>query len=792
MIRLSFIITFLFSSLFLNAQAELRGQIVDATGPLAFATLTVNNTDSLFVKGATTDLDGQFSVDLAPGTYLLDFSYLGYTSHQQSIELVGNQDLGAINLQMAAQELTEIVVTAQKQLIQRKTDRLVFNVSNSIAAQGNDLARALKLVPGVRLQNGSLELVGRGAVRVMVNDRLLALEGEELLAFLAGISADDIERVEVISNPPARYAAEGNAGLINIVYKTGRRNHWKNQSTLTYEQNRYGAATFRNSFSYHKNKSTLLFSLGGTKGSQWHTEYGASELASGTWEWESRLRMRRDDLNTRLAFDQELNDRLSVGVQYQGNWAQPNFRGPIETRIFNPEQTIDSILINNGINNRDRKNHLVNLHLIADLDSNGRRLSVDVDWLDYQNDMSLDYEVETQNAQGEGLRLHRAGLNNSLQGIRNYSFKADMIHPWRKVEFNYGARYSQIRSSNDLEVYLTNAEERLLDASLSNEFDYREDILALYFSANRQLSKAWQAQLGLRMEQTFTEGFSPTLQQRQNNQYFQLFPTLYLNYQANDNHQASLSLGRRINRPGFRDLNPFRIYLTNKAYSEGNPFLQASTTNTYNLTYVYRGRYTTNAFVNHTTNGFGTIFTADNETQIQATIRDNYYSAVNLGIGEQFSFSADEWWTSQNQVYLLYSHTNISEAYQAIPQNGPQLYLATNNTLLLNKEWSAQVDFWWSSNHQARIFEVGSTYSLDVSLRKKWLDQNLTLSIQASDILNTASLSSLVSEVNGVRSSYGQNYSSRNVRLTLSYSFGNDRIKVSKRSFGNQEEQNRS
>ena len=774
------------------AQVALRGQIVAPSGPLAFATLSVYTPDSLLVTGATTDLDGHFQTDLFPGDYRLVFSYLGYTPRELSLTLAAERDLGAIQLLEASEELSEVLVTARRQLVERRFDRLVVNVSESPAAAGSDLVQVLKLAPGIQLQDNRLELVGRGNLRVMVNDRLIALEGAELIAFLAGIAAEDIERVEIISNPPARYAAEGKGGLINIVYKGGRQHHWKNQSTLTYERNRYDVVTLRNRFSYRKERSSLLCSWGGSRGSQWHTEYGTTKLAAGPWQWESQLRMRRDEFHTHLTFDQDLNARLRVGVQYQGQWAQPRFRGPIETQIFDAQQNLDSILLNRGIDDRQRQHHLLNLHLTADLDSSGRRLTIDLDGMNYQNHLDLDYVIETLDADREALRLHRAGANVSRQQIRNYSFKADMVHPWRQWAFDYGLRYSQIRSHNDLQVYRDDTGRRHRDSQQSNAFTYHEQTWALYASASREWGTAWRGQLGLRVEQTQTEGVSPQLGQRHQQGYRQLFPTFYLRYQPREQHQLALSLGRRINRPGFRDLNPFRVYLNNKSYSEGNPFLQASTTGTFEVTHVYRGRFSTNAFVQRTTNGFGTLFTADDETQIQATLRANYYSAVHFGLGEQWSFDPAPWWSSQNQLYLFYRHTDIVEASTARARNGAQLYLSTSNRVHFVRDWAALLDFWCAPEHRCDIFEVGVTYSLDVALRKKWSNQRWSVSVQASDVLNTASLWHLASEVNGVRNTYGQNYGSRRVRLTLSYAFGNERVEVSWRSFGNQEERDRS
>lgn len=773
-----------------QAQFNIQGQVIDEHDPLAYSTISIFTSTGEFVKGEISDEQGHFSINLDRGVYLVEVSYLGYRPLKKTIELTQDLNLDRIRLYVINNELDEIVVTAQKQLIERKADRLVFNLSNSIAAKGTDMSRAITMAPGILVQNGAISMVGRGDVRVLIDGRAVNLSGEELISFLSSISADDIEKVEIISNPPAKYEASGNAGLINIIYKKGRKNSWKNSTILSYEKNRRGFGLFRNSFSYDKNRTSLSISLNAEAGDTWEKEFGAVEFIRGPWAWESIGHSNQNGFSTRIAADHQLTNRVNFGAQYMGSQASPDFNRLTTNTIFNAVGGVDSLLINDALGFRERATHIMNLHTLLKLDTSGRDLSVDVDFFEYKNDLNLNYIINSFSGQNEFLGVHRARENNSTQRIINYSLKLDMVHPGAFIDLSYGARYSIIKTSNRLQDYDTRFNGRVLDTNLSNDFDHNEAITAAYLSGTKKINNRWQVKLGLRMEQTRTEGFSKTLNQNNKNNYIGFFPTAYINYAPNEMHNVSISVGSRVDRPGFRNLNPFRIYLTNKSYSEGNPFLQPSYTNTINLNYIYKGRYTTNAFVNRTVNGFGSIFTSEEDTELQAIVRDNFFNGVNMGIGELFTISSNKIWTSQNQIYLIYSHTNLTKGYDAEPRNGPQLYLSTNNTILLGKEWRFQVDLWYSSIHKNNLFRSGETYSLDLGFQKKF-SNHLELSVQASDILNRASQRSLKSEINGIQNLYGRDYSSRNIRLTISYSFGNESINVSKRSFGSKEEQDR-
>lgn len=770
---------------FLFAQHQLTGRLMADDGPLPFAEVLVADTLDQFLKGTITDGDGRFHLLIDPGAYNLKASFLGYTGLERPITVAADLDLGDLTLTAANTELTTVTVTAQKRLIEQRTDRLVFNVENSVAAAGGTGLTALELAPGVRLQNGIIELVGRGNPAILLNGRLLQLNGEELTDFVQGLSADDIARIEVITNPPARYAAAGRGGLLNIVLKSGRANAWKNTISVARTQAFYGSTNANNTFFYNHDRLSLSANLSGSRGFQREFEGITIDYPASRWATELYNKNKLDRVGGRVSLDYQLNDRLSLGGQYQGSNGSPGFIGSGATQVSGSNGGLDSLLLNRQGTERSLTNHATNLHGKLQIDTLGRSVSFDMDYFDYDNELEQDTDIRTFAPNGDFLGLNLAQFNFSDQRIDNLSAKIDVEHPLQALKLSYGVSLIHTKTLGNQRNFNTRTGTAVFDPLLSNAFEYEENVQAAYVNASGKLGELLDWQVGLRFENTKTESYSVTLDQRTPNDYGKLFPTFYLAYHANENNDYTFSYGRRINRPGFRNLNPFRIYVNSNSYSEGNPFLQPSFVDLLDFTHAWRGKLRTNLFFNRTIDGHGTLFSAEEDGQVQALIRRNYFTEYNFGLGEIYTWEPAGWWTSQNQVYLFAGITKVGNEFVAEEQNGLQFKVSSNNTFSFRDKTKLQVNAWYNAPHRANVFVIGATYGLTLSLQQD-VGKSLKLSLTANDIFDTASLRSLVSVVNGVSTDYGQNYASRHLRFSLNYQFGNQKIEVSDKGFGNE------
>ena len=785
--------TFLLSSFFGIAQLQLTGTVTNNSEPVAFANVFLTNHSGEMVIniGGITDENGFFSIKTEEGVYGITISFIGFEDWNKQLLIEKDIDLGIIVLEEDTESLEEVIIKSQKKLIEQKTDRLVFNVENSIAAEGGNAVDALRVAPGIRIQNNSISMIGGEASRVMIDGRLLQLTGEDLINFLNSMSSDDIKSIEIITNPPAKYDVVGNGGIINIIYKKGRRNSWKNTSGITYNQNTFNFTTLRNSFYYNKNKIKLVLSANGSKGNIRNQENSIIFFPNSQWNIDTESKDEKNNYSGRFSLEYDISEKTKIGAQYLGTYNRPDSKGNGITYFFNNQNSLDSLLINDN-NRSDRiDSHVVNAHAITQLDTIGRKISVDFDYFRYNNSLENDYVVNTFSSNNEFLGINQAAQNFSKQNIENYSIRADIEHPLTFVNLSYGAKLSFITTINDLQNFNTITGDPVFDTNLSNQFEYKENVQALYINGTKNISDTWSFKAGLRLENTETSGYSITLNQRNENNYLKIFPTFYTSYQKNDDHNFSFNYGKGINRPIFRDLNPFRSFINSNAYSEGNPFIQPSFTDRFTLSHNYKGKLITNLYYSRTIDGFGTLFSADAENEIQTIIRRNYYTSDYFKISETYSFDSLSWWKSQNYFSFSFQNTKLDNDLNASPRNGNQFYFSTSNTFVLGKTTKLQADFWYASKTKSLLYDVDNMYNFTIGLKQSFMNNNLQLSVVCNDIFDTASLRDLSSEINGVRTIYGQNYSSRNLRFSLTYSFGNKKVNIKNREFGSDNEQNR-
>ncbi|MFK8060653.1 MAG: TonB-dependent receptor, partial [Polaribacter sp.] len=509
----------------LSAQT-IRGKVADNLDVIPFANVILKNNTNKIIAGTTTTDEGTFELKTPKGSYILEISFLGYETLSKTILVDKNIDLGTLILKENAQALDEIVVKTEKRVIERKIDRLVFNVEKSIAAIGGNGLDVLRITPGVQLQNNTLSILGKGATQVMINGRLSPLAGEELVSFLSGFSASDIVKVEVITNPPAKYDAAGNGGLINIILKKGVQNSWRNSTTLSYNQNRYNFTTLNNNFFYNKDKVSLSASINATKGALENLEGLAIKYPTNFWEIDVVGKMKRDQFSGRFLIDYAVSDNTTFGVQYLGNQTNPDINSMTTSTIFDSNSNLERSLQNKGDNSRDNTNHSVNFHLITKLDSLGRNISFDADYFTFNSDNTLDFATEQFNNNGFSQGFSSAALNVANQKIDNFSGQIDVDYPIEKVNLSYGIKASFTNSMSDVLYYDTLSGNEVLDPSRSNAFEYTENVLAAYFSGNTKLNDKLTMQFGLRFEDTKTTGVNAEINQENKNDYSKLFPSL--------------------------------------------------------------------------------------------------------------------------------------------------------------------------------------------------------------------------------------------------------------------------
>ncbi|MCW3465678.1 TonB-dependent receptor domain-containing protein [Chitinophaga nivalis] len=777
-----------------KGQYIVTGKIADDKGKsLEFVNIVIKK-DAAIIATLLSDSAGHFKTTGLPAAlYQLTFHRYDCDPQQLSVQLTADTVI-TIRLPYKAKQLKEVVVAGAKPIIERKIDRLVFNVENAVAASGGDALDALKITPGIQVQNDQISMVGKGRVKVMINDRIIQLSGEELSNFLATIKSDNIQSIEVISNPPARYDAQGNSGLVNIKLKKAAVNSWNAALTGTYTQATYGTGGGAGSFSYQKNKLSFTANIDYKEGNRDRTEKDRINYPDQSWNTDFHKTVFTRATGINAGIDYQLTKRWSMGAQYLGSFSRPGVTEEDEGILTNRHTGKTDSLINTAAASKRVINAAsLNWHSDIVLSRTGSKLLLNVDYFGYNNNVDRTFSTQNTWPNGKPIEGSFVSTNNTgQQDIKNYAARADIDMPLKWIKLSYGGKLSRIESHNDLSFYNTTTGVSILDPGKSNVFNYKEQTEALYISGNRKFSRIWEAQAGLRMENTRIEGVSVTYNQVNTNNYLQLFPTFYLAYTPNKVHSFSASYGRRIERPGYASLNPFRFYSSPYNYSEGNPALAPQYANNIEIKHAFKEYLYTTLFFLNETNGFGEVPFVDDKTQMQYFTQLNYFTYNSAGLSEAFSIPGVRWWENDHRVDVFYAASRFTKAVKLDNTTTWGCMFSTANTFLLNSNGTLKgsVNFWYRSPRNDLLYTNKGRASLDLALKYQLLKNNLLLALIAQDVLRTDERTATTYTGN-VEQRYYSYFDNRQVRITVTYKLGNKKIAVKNRKFGNEEEKKR-
>ena len=781
------LLAFLLIILFQNqvfSQIKISGQIKDKkNNPVEFIEIQLQNKDSIIFKSELTNAEGKFILETEKGEYSLIVRQLGVIYYKQNINANQDTNVGIINITEKEQQLQEVVITSKKKLIERKVDRLIFNVENSISASGGDAIDALKITPRVKVKNDNISMIGKNNMSVMVDDKLILLTGDELINFLKSIPSDNIKSIEVITTPPTKYDAEGNSGLINIKLKKSKLNQWNASLRSSYVQSTYPKGSFGGNFDYQKNKLSLYSNLNYVNGSNAPVETNKIYYPLGLWNEENKRRDFQNSVNGRIGADYKISEKFSVGMQYLGSFSKPRIAENSLTTIYNQTNSqIDSYINTLSENLGKNNNHSLNLNSTVVFDTIGKKMNINLDYFKFKNDDNRIFNT---------INLLSAN-NTSLQDIQNYSAKIDFEHPLKWINLSYGGKLSFIKTQNNVNYFDTTLGTPIFDPTQSNEFNYDENTQAIYLNGTKKLNEKWETQLGFRLENTQTEGVSKTLNQKNTNSYAKLFPTFYLTYTPNEKNSFSINYNKRINRPSYNRLNPFRWYSNPFSYTEGNPFLQPSFSNNLELNYTFNDNWSNSIYYSHTDNGFEQITIVDNTDNIQKTIAQNFFKTTIIGISESYTYNKLKWLSTTFSFDWNYSKSESLIPITNQNLNGSNAYFSISNDFNLNKNKTLLFNFsYWYNFKGTSDLDKNNAYSqLDASLKYFAFDKKLQISFNANDILST-NRPIYTSFTNNIQIDYKNYYDVRLFRLSLVYKFGNKNINVEKKEVGNQEEKER-
>ncbi|REC47053.1 outer membrane beta-barrel family protein [Chryseobacterium pennipullorum] len=713
----------------------------------------------------------------------------------KNIYVDGNttQDLSVENKETEIQSVH--LIAKKKKIIQQKADRIIFNVENSVIASGGDVMDAIRLAPRISVQNDDIKITGKGKILVMMDGRPINIQKEDLPNYLKSIKSDEISSIEVITNPPAKYTAEGNSGIINIVTRKSKKDYWN----LTVNTTGQAASKFmyKNGANYNLNVKDITLSSGinYTSGYNAPVNYSKIEYPDITWIEDNRQTAFTDNLSARLSLDYKLNKKITTGIQYIGSFSSPIVESQIDSKIFGKPNGAEKSLINTASEDskKNRFNSL-NYHMIYEIDTTGKKVSFDFDYFNSRSRSRQDYLSRTfdKTAPLPSIPDFDSGKNEGYQNINNYSLNLDVEHPTSWATLNYGARISFVNTANDIRFYDLSTGNEFLDPNRTNQFSFRERNQSLYFSMNKELGEKWEFQAGLRMESTQTRGFSETLNQESEIKYTKLFPTAYVLYKLNANNQFSANYGKRIHRPEFSLLNPFKYTFSPYSTSEGNPYLLPEFTNNIELTYSYKDFLITSLYYSDLKDGFEMLTIMNTDTKTQNATPLNFISNRSYGINQYFYMKLFPWLNANVNINFFNSQSRSSSPVTLSYLNGWNFETKADLNFTLNKKktFFFGINTWQVSKGVTNLDRSSSGYQIDASLKLFLMNKQLQIVCYANDIFRSNKIS-YTGFSNNNQTTYRNYEDLRFIRLSIIYNFGNKSIKDSSREVKNSDEKDR-
>lgn len=775
------------------SQVSVNGKVTDLQGhPLTGVFISVKQ-NTILKASTATDAKGSYHF-LFPGTgkQLITFSFTNYISKSF---LLNPQKDTVINTQLEPQtvQLKEVKIKKNIPVIERKVDRLVFNIGDNTSLSASNVLELLQMAPGVRLVDNAISLAGKGGVNIMIDDRMSPLKGEDLISFLKTISAENVSKIEIITNPPAKYDAEGNSGLINIKLKKAMPDSWNASLMGTYTQTTYAAGTFGGNFNYQKGVLSFYTNNTANRGSMLPVQTNRIFYPENLWSEINREKSTSNSFGSINGLDLRLNSKWTMGIQYAINHNKPFARNDNKVSLINYQtNTIDSLIYSESTNKRKNILNSYNWHSIYTIDTSGKKVSLDFDFLNYSSSNDLSYFTNHLTNQELIIPGTFSALNNiGQQEIDNYSGKADVELPFRRATISFGGKISFTKNSSDMQIYNTASGSPIQNGE-QDSFRYRENTQSIYLSGSKKMSGKWEMQAGLRMEATQSNGQSLSTNELNDKKYISFFPTAYLTYTATPDHSFSLSYGRRINRPPFRWLNPFKWYNSVYSYQQGSPSLQPSYANNFELSYSFKDCLISNIYFSKTTNGFGYLNFTDSTQFTQKVQPLNYFSTSLIGISESYTFKTWKWLESYSSFDLYYSRSKSSVPLTNSNLNGINSYFSLTNNFKLNNRRTIflNTNYWFNFPGTINLNRNNTFQEFDISMKLLLFDKKYQLTAGGNDIFKSRQLIQ-TSYVNGIKQQFKNYEDNRSFRITISYKFGNKLLNVKERQIGNTDEKNR-
>ena len=747
---------------------RVSGSITDPQGqPIDMATILLKDSAETLLTGGVCDMVGTYSFEVnPPQDFVLQISCIGYTSRSYPLKNEGRDITLSTALQPSATDLGEVVVSSKVPLVRREIDRLVLNAEklNATATNGLDV---LRHTPGLVVQEDEISMLNKGKIIVLMNGRELKMDMKGLMTYLGSLSADNLKQIEVMTTPPAKYFAEGNAGVINIVTKKMKNNFLGGNvsNRFSLQEQTYDDASL--SLQYKKNRLEAYANMGFGLGTMQYDNQRHIDYQTETWHTTTSREKSNDYLLGLAGIDLSLTPESSLGAILSYSRMSPDADTEAKTIVQQNQSKLKQFeTLTHTQVHYDRYN--ANLHYSHYGIGQEGTFEVNADYLYY----TIDDHIDLQTEHDESLSY----LSLPQVEINIYQCTADLELPMGNATWSCGAAYSQSETDN-CTIY-----ERLsTDYDLDDHFVYNEDILAAYVDLQYRFSDKWETKLGVRGEYGRLEGTSIKLNTSHVNHQFDLFPTAFIDYHLSEEQTLSLSMTSRINRPSYVDINPFTTYSDAHTVQTGNPALQPEKSYSAELGYTV-GDFSLSTSFMQRNRCIASYTTIDPDKRLTIKTVDNVMQKQMYSLDFSYYFDRCSWFNTSIDGSLYTVAAQAESGYDMESTTHTALFLYINNNLFFNRKKTLLANLWgqYQSKQKDVVGESLARYRIDFGLKCLLFDKKLTLGLDAQNLL----ASHTKSVVRTADATYTYDAEPFRVwKLTLSYKFGK-RLNVKPKSFG--------
>lgn len=774
---------------------EYKGTVKHGSVPVQNATVYLSRmNDGKIIKSAITDSVGNFSIQTVhDGDAKIRIEALNYEAFESSVAPSEAKERMQISLRALEHVTQHVTVTTKRPFIQRTEDKLILNVDNSIISSGSTALEVLDRAPGINISpNDQISLQGRTGILILIDGKQTGMSGEELANYLRSLPSSTIDRIEILTNPTARYDAAGSGGVIDIRLKRTDRSGASTVINLSGGGGVYGR-TNESVTHNHKSKGLSIF------GNVTHThvrpfnnivskkDFYDNGRYIGSYDQDNMVNRSTHSYLVRGGADIDIGPKDIIGMVFSGTSNSTERKGKNRSNVLDSQTIRTSQFLTSADGVERFRNYVINLNYRRSIDTLGSSFSVDVDRAIYDLDWGSVFHTVFQTPTGASFGTDLQTQSDQDGNTQIHTFKADLVHAFnKKVRMESGVKLSDVHGDN--KVLFFDLQQMSLDMSRSNHFIYDENIIASYLNFVRR-SGAVSMQLGLRSEHTHVKTHQVYTQQHSDTSYLQLFPSALIRYQISAERSVGISVSKRIDRPTFGQLNPFVIFVDPSFQATGDPRLRPPISWSYQLNYSHR-QLDIALLYSKSKNTIDVVLMPVGQTKTTLQIPINFKSYEHIGLTASYPFRLNQHWNLTTNMNIFKGRYTGSAAGTPINASQWNLALSMNSSLQLGKGWSTEMNFDHSSENDQGVIRVAPISVLSAGIQKALNNNKGNIKFNLVDIL----WRQWPRAENIYLTYYDRWYAKRDTRiatLSFTYRLGNDKINLRRRSTASEEERRR-